>query len=74
MPQLQQDAQAAVRNGVKKDSLADARDYIDNFLRYKTLRDCAQTTVPGAPTPQPLPTSQQPGRDCATTTVPGGGG
>ncbi|NIH77614.1 PP2C family protein-serine/threonine phosphatase [Amycolatopsis viridis] len=68
VPQLQQDAQAAVRNGVKKDSLADARDYIDNFLRFKTLRDCAQPTVPG------VTTSQQPGRDCATTTVPGGGG
>jgi len=73
--QLQQDAQAAVRNGVKKDSLADARDYIDNFLRYKTLRECTQTTtIPGVPTVPSDSTSQQAGRDCATTTVPGGGG
>ncbi|HVW44529.1 MAG TPA: PP2C family serine/threonine-protein phosphatase [Amycolatopsis sp.] len=42
VPQLQQDAQTAVRNGVKKDGLQSARDYINNFLRYKTLKDCTQ--------------------------------
>ncbi|HJQ46058.1 MAG TPA: PP2C family serine/threonine-protein phosphatase [Amycolatopsis sp.] len=49
VPQLQQDAQTAVRSGVKKDSLQSARDYINNFLRYKTLKDCTQQT-PGSST------------------------
>ncbi|KAA9166736.1 serine/threonine-protein phosphatase [Amycolatopsis acidicola] len=66
--QLQQDAQTAVRNGVKKDSLQSARDYINNFLRYKTLQDCSQqSTDPAAPT-----TGQAAG--CTSTTPPTGGG
>ena len=63
MPQLQQDAQTAVRNGVKKDSLQSARDYINNFLRYKTLKDCTQ---------QPAdPTTSTANGACST---PSGGG
>jgi len=50
--QLQQDAQTAVANGVKKDSLQAARDYIDNFLRYKTVKDCP----PAAPAASSVPT------------------
>jgi len=64
VPQLQQDAQTAVRSGVKKDNLQAARDYINNFLRYKTLKDCTQqpTTDPTAPATG------------ACTTPSGGGG
>ncbi|WP_281355541.1 PP2C family protein-serine/threonine phosphatase [Amycolatopsis acididurans] len=64
VPQLQQDAQTAVRSGVKKDNLQAARDYINNFLRYKTLKDC---------TPQsPEGTTTATGGTC--TTPSGGGG
>ncbi|HKS46643.1 MAG TPA: protein phosphatase 2C domain-containing protein [Amycolatopsis sp.] len=83
--QLQQDAQTAVRNGVKKDSLQASRDYINNFLRYKTLQDCApsQPAGQGASSAPPPPTtlppastsaSDQAGRDCQSSTAPGGGG
>lgn len=61
--QLQQDAQTAVRSGVKKDSLQAARDYINNFLRFKTVRDCPPPT-PGQPvssTTPPPPASSAPG-------------
>jgi protein phosphatase len=77
VPQLQQDAQNAVRNGVKKDSLQSARDYINNFLRYKTLQDCTQQQQPGdqATTSATASAGGQAGRDCPTTPVlPGGGG
>ncbi|WP_236790280.1 PP2C family serine/threonine-protein phosphatase [Amycolatopsis sp. GM8] len=85
VPQLQQDAQNAVRNGVKKDSLQAARDYINNFLRYKTLKDCSTQTTTTTPTTTPPGEPQQstapaapgtglPGTDCQTTTPPGGGG
>lgn len=86
VPQLQQDAQNAVRNGVKKDNLQSARDYINNFLRYKTLKDCT-TTEPTTPSGPPADPSQpstsaappstpagQAATDCQTGTVPGGGG
>jgi PPM family protein phosphatase len=79
LPQLQQDAQTAVRNGVKKDSLTDARDYINNFLRYKTLKDCTsqQTQTQNPPegsAPASTTTGDQAGRDCPTSFLPGGGG
>lgn len=79
VPQLQQDAQNAVRNGVKKDTLQSARDYINNFLRYKTLKDCGtQTPTDPQQSTSPAPTTSatgQTGTDCLTTSsVPGGGG
>jgi hypothetical protein len=79
VPQLQQDAQNAVRNGVKKDTLQAARDYINNFLRYKTLKDCGtQTPTDQQQTTSPAPTTSatgQTGTDCLTTSsAPGGGG
>lgn len=80
VPQLQQDAQSAVRNGVKKDNLQAARDYINNFLRYKTLNDCS-TQAPTAPPADPSqptvpaqPGSGLPTSDCQPTTPPSGGG
>ncbi|TNC27311.1 PP2C family protein-serine/threonine phosphatase [Amycolatopsis alkalitolerans] len=74
VPELQQDAQSAVRNGVKKDSLQDARDYINNFLRYKTLKDCTPQQPTGtSPTPTP-PGTGLPGTGCPATTPSGGGG
>ncbi|GAB2979789.1 protein phosphatase 2C domain-containing protein [Amycolatopsis acidiphila] len=81
VPQLQQDAQSAVRNGVKKDTLQAARDYINNFLRYKTLKDCStQPTSPADPQQQSTSSSPttsasgQTGADCQTTSFPPGGG
>ncbi|TVT60551.1 protein phosphatase, partial [Amycolatopsis rhizosphaerae] len=75
VPQLQQDAQNAVRNGVKKDSLQAARDYINNFLRYKTLKDCTSQQTGGDQQPTSASAGAQAGRDCSTTSLlPGGGG
>lgn len=37
---LQQDARAAVRNGVKRDSLAESREYIDTLRRNNMLDIC----------------------------------
>jgi serine/threonine protein phosphatase PrpC len=75
VPQLQQDAQIAVRNGVKKDSLQAARDYINNFLRYKTLKDCTPQQSGGQPTTSATASAGgQTGRDCPTTSFPPGGG
>ncbi|MBB4687179.1 PP2C family protein-serine/threonine phosphatase [Amycolatopsis jiangsuensis] len=88
VPALQEDARALVRNGVKRDSLDDARKYIDDFLRLnKQLSDCKQSAPPssgGAPSSSAAPPSsgapssanQPPGRDCAasgTTPTTGGG-
>jgi PPM family protein phosphatase len=70
---LQQDAQTAVRNGVKKDGLQSARDYINNFLRYKTVKDCDQTSLGGAAV-TPTSGTTQAGRDCQSSVLPGGGG
>jgi serine/threonine protein phosphatase PrpC len=54
--QLQPDAQTAVRSGVKKDSLQAARDYINTFLRLKTVRDCPPP-MPGQPVSSAPPSS-----------------
>ncbi|HEY2058698.1 PP2C family protein-serine/threonine phosphatase [Amycolatopsis sp. NBC_01480] len=49
VPALQEDARIAVRNGVKRDSLDDARKYIDDFLRLnKQLSDCKPVAPPGS--------------------------
>ena len=49
VPALQEDARIAVRNGVKRESLDDARKYIDDFLRLnKQLTDCKPVTPPGS--------------------------
>ena len=54
--QLQEDARLAVQNGVKKDSLDDARKYIDDFLQlHKRLNNCAPAG--GQPTPTPTPSA-----------------
>ncbi|RJQ90690.1 PP2C family protein-serine/threonine phosphatase [Amycolatopsis panacis] len=87
VPALQEDARSLVKNGVKRDSLDDARKYIDDFLRLKKqLVNCkpAQSAPTGAPQgssaapPSPgEPTSENqfPGRDCATSgTTPSTGG
>jgi protein phosphatase len=68
--QLQQDAQTAVRNGVKKDSLQAGRDYI-NFLRTKIIRDCPApaTGQPVSSTPPP-PSSPPSGASSAAATSP----
>ncbi|GAA4550430.1 PP2C family protein-serine/threonine phosphatase [Amycolatopsis samaneae] len=89
VPQLQEAARIAVKNGVKKESLDDARKYIDDFLqRQKRLNDCKPVT-PGQPSTTPTPSSQPPGesappsssanqpagRDCSTpSTAPTTGG
>lgn len=83
--QLQEDAQTAVQNGVKKDDLQAARDYINNFLRYKTVKDCnppvpggspaTSVGLPAPPTMPPLSPEPTPaGRDCPSSLLPGGGG
>ncbi|MDT7805132.1 MAG: family protein phosphatase, partial [Actinomycetota bacterium] len=52
--QLQEDARLAVQNGVKKDSLDDARKYIDDFLQlHKRLNNCAPAGTQPSPTPTP---------------------
>ena len=79
--QLQEDARLAVQNGVKKDNLDDARQYIDGFLQLHKRLNCG-VSQPGStsstPTPTVTPTSgapsspvspsanQPPGRDCST--------
>ncbi|SEP51916.1 PP2C family protein-serine/threonine phosphatase [Amycolatopsis saalfeldensis] len=51
VPALQEDARIAVRNGVKRESLDDARKYIDDFLRLnKQLTDCKPVAPPGGTT------------------------
>ncbi|WP_020669040.1 PP2C family protein-serine/threonine phosphatase [Amycolatopsis nigrescens] len=68
VPALQEDARTAVRNGVKKENLGAARDYINQVLRLKTLKDCKQqpgVVDPGSPT-ESVPPEQPAGRDCAT--------
>lgn len=65
VPALQEDARIAVRNGVKRESLDDARKYIDDFLRLnKQLTDCKPVTpggstsgVPTAPGGPPSPST-----------------
>ena len=54
--QLQEDARLAVQNGVKKDSLDEARKYIDDFLQLrKRLNNCAPAG--GQPSSTPTPTA-----------------
>lgn len=58
VPALQEDARIAVKNGVKKDNLDDARKYIDDFLRpHKQLADCKPAT---SSTSTPPPASSAP--------------
>jgi len=79
--QLQEDARLAVQNGVKKDNLDDARQYIDGFLQLHKRLNCGTPTggsTSSTPTPTPTPTSGAPsspasssanqpaGRDCST--------
>ncbi|MEU0530442.1 PP2C family protein-serine/threonine phosphatase [Amycolatopsis tolypomycina] len=52
--QLQEDARLAVQNGVKKDSLDEARKYIDDFLQLrKRLNNCAPAGGQPSSTPTP---------------------
>lgn len=49
-PALQEVARIAVQNGVKRESLDDARKYIDDFLRRnKQLADCEPAGTPVGP-------------------------
>ncbi|MGW5715657.1 protein phosphatase 2C domain-containing protein [Amycolatopsis sp. NPDC003865] len=65
--QLQEDARLAVQNGVKKDSLDDARKYIDDFLQlHKRLNNCA----PAGGQPSPTPTN--PVSPTSTPSAPAG--
>ncbi|MGW3960377.1 PP2C family protein-serine/threonine phosphatase [Amycolatopsis sp. NPDC005003] len=65
--QLQEDARLAVQNGVKKDSLDEARKYIDDFLQLrKRLNNCAPAG--GQPSPTPTP----PVTPTTTTSAPAG--
>lgn len=87
LPALQEDARTAIKNGVKKDNLDEARKYIDGFLRtQKQLTECpgrsgGQPSTSSSPSPsQTSPTSapmtafsdQPSGRDCSTPTQGGG--
>ncbi|QWF80387.1 PP2C family protein-serine/threonine phosphatase [Amycolatopsis sp. CA-230715] len=76
--QLQQGAQNAVRNGIPRDNLDQARDYITGLRK----NNCAtKTPAPGGP-PQPSTPAApstgaqggQPGVDCLQTTPGTGGG
>ncbi|MFC4005191.1 Stp1/IreP family PP2C-type Ser/Thr phosphatase [Prauserella oleivorans] len=84
---LQQDARAAVRNSVKRDDLAAARDYIDTLRRNNMLEICDEQPQGGGvvggigqgdtaqqPTETAAPEQggQQPGVDCRP--APGSGG
>ncbi len=65
--QLQEDARLAVQNGVKKDSLDEARKYIDDFLQLrKRLNNCAPAG--GQPSSTPTPTATP----TTTTSAPAG--
>lgn len=66
IPDLQQDARATLTNGVKRDSLQDARDYVSWLRTNKVLDYCPEP----APPPQP-PNGEQP--DQQPQPQPGGG-
>jgi protein phosphatase len=52
VPELQEAARIAVRDGVKKDNLDEARNYIDVFLRgHKLITDCVGQPNTGQPSP-----------------------
>ena len=70
--QLQEDARLAVENGVKKDSLDDARKYIDDFLQlHKRLGNGSNcgTGTGGQLSPTPTPSSVPPGGSLAPTSA-----
>ncbi|MEV7044686.1 PP2C family serine/threonine-protein phosphatase [Amycolatopsis sp. NPDC051061] len=72
--QLQEDARLAVQNGVKKDSLDDARKYIDDFLQlHKRLNNCApaggQPSLTPTPTVTPTPTPSAPAGSTAPSSA-----
>ncbi|ASR33677.1 protein phosphatase [Prauserella marina] len=85
---LQQDARVAVRNGVKRDGLTEARDYIDTLRRNNMLEICDEGQPQGGglvggigqgsrteepPRPStPAQQDQQPGVDCRPAPSPGG--
>ncbi|MFI5611286.1 PP2C family protein-serine/threonine phosphatase [Amycolatopsis sp. NPDC051903] len=72
VPALQEDARIAVQNGVKRDSLDDARKYIDDFLRLKKqLGDCSPVT-PGAPGTTGTSATSVPPSSGGVPTAPGG--
>ncbi|MCU1685639.1 MAG: protein phosphatase [Amycolatopsis sp.] len=78
LSELQEDAQVAVKNGIKRDNLDEARKYIDETLRARRqLTTCppGQTVVTQPTTSQTPPLlstapANPAGRDCST---PGGG-
>ena len=66
--QLQEDARLAVQNGVKKDSLDEARKYIDDFLQLrKRLNNCAPAGGQPSPTPTPTATPTTPSAPAGST-------
>ncbi|WP_103353777.1 PP2C family serine/threonine-protein phosphatase [Amycolatopsis sp. CA-128772] len=72
--QLQEDARLAVQNGVKKDSLDDARRYIDDFLQLrKRLNNCApaggQPSTTATPPVTPTTTPSAPAGSTAPSSV-----
>ncbi|PXY31735.1 PP2C family protein-serine/threonine phosphatase [Prauserella muralis] len=85
---LQQDARVAVRNGVKRDNLAESRDYIDTLRRNNMLEICDEDQPQGggliggigqggsgqqpSETTTPQERGQQPGVDCRPAPSPGG--
>jgi protein phosphatase len=84
---LQQDARAAVRNGVKRDGLAESREYIDTLRRNNMLEICdtdrsanqsggmeqgGSSQPPTEKTAEGRQRDQQPGIDCRP--APGAGG
>ena len=79
--QLQEDARLAVQNGVKKDSLDDARRYIDDFLQlHKRLANCGDKqgtptspTSPPATTPPPASTPTSPAAPSSSANQPSRG-
>jgi serine/threonine protein phosphatase PrpC len=61
VPELQEAARIAVKDGVKKDNLDEARNYIDVFLRgHKLITDCTVPpgTTPTSPPPTPTTTPE----------------
>jgi protein phosphatase len=66
--QLQEDARLAVQNGVKKDSLDEARKYIDDFLQLrKRLNNCAPAGGQPSSTPTPTATPTTPSAPAGST-------
>ncbi|MGW4482656.1 PP2C family protein-serine/threonine phosphatase [Amycolatopsis sp. NPDC004368] len=73
VPALQEDARIAVQNGVKRESLDDARTYIDDFLRLrKQLTDCPPVT-PGTTSGVPTAPGGPPASSSSVAPPPSGG-